>query len=281
MNANIQCFDFRAARLRVLTDASGDAWFLAKDACDILGTKTRDVRKILDPDEVSNVTTIHIGDFSTVSGLDMSNGGRAPLIISEPGLYRLIMRSRKPEAKDFQRWLTHTVLPALRRTGTYTIQPTLPPPAPDSREARLAQAVLDARTIMDQLENRIHLQEQRIQTHKSEIRELTPKALAFDAFTHGPECYDLRDAAQLLSNDRTPIGRQRLVEWMLDHHWLTRTRAGRLIPLQDKIDQRLLRRQATPLHSLNHGSAKTLVTTKGLARLREELDNPMERTLFP
>ena len=276
MNTGIQCFDFHAARLRVLTDASGDAWFLAKDACDILGiTNPSDaIRKSLDPDEVSQADPRQFLGSQTRSNQPVN-------IISEPGLYRLIMRSRKPEAKDFQRWLTHTVLPALRRTGTYTIQPTLPPPAPDSREARLAQAVLDARTIMDQLENRIHLQEQRIQTHKSEIRELTPKALAFDAFTHGPECYDLRDAAQLLSNDRTPIGRQRLVEWMLDHHWLTRTRAGRLIPLQDKIDQHLLRRQATPLHSLNHGSAKTLVTTKGLARLREELDNPMERTLFP
>ena len=270
MNADIQCFDFHASRLRVLTDASGDAWFLAKDACDILGiSNSRDAVTQLDDDEKN---TVVISD-----GIP---GNPQKTIISEPGLYRLIMRSRKPEARDFQRWLTHQVLPALRRTGTYTIRPPPPPPAPYGREARLAQAVLDVAAIMDQLEYRIRLQEQRIQDHKSEIRELAPKAAALDAFATGPECYDLRDAAQLLSNDRAPIGRQRLVEWMLDHHWLTRTRAGRLIPLQDKIDQRLLRRQATPPHGPNHGSAKTLVTTKGLARLREELDHT-ERTLFP
>lgn len=269
MSTDVQCFSFGSARLRVLTDLSGDAWFLAKDACDILGLgNSRQAVAQLDDDEKN---TVIIND-----GIP---GNPQKTIISEPGLYRLIMRSRKPDAKNFQRWLTHQVLPTLRRTGTYTIPAT--PTTTGDREARFAQAVLDARTLMDQLENRIHQQEQRIQAHKNEIRELAPKALAFDAFTHGPECYDLRDAAQLLSNDRTPIGRQRLVEWMLDHQWLTRTRAGRLVPVQDKIDQRLLRRQATPAHSLERGWAKTLVTAKGLARLRGELDDTTERTLFP
>lgn len=107
MNNEIQKFDFKGAALRTLTDEAGEPWFVAKDVCDILGTDTRDLHKILESDEITNVDSIHIAQ----------NGGKAPLIISEPGLYRLVMKSRKPEAKEFQRWVTHEVLPQIRRTG--------------------------------------------------------------------------------------------------------------------------------------------------------------------
>ena len=89
MNNEIQKFDFKGAPLRTLTDKAGEPWFVAKDVCDILGTDTRDLHKILESDEITNVDSIHIAQ----------NGGKAPLIISEPGLYRLVMKSRKPEAK--------------------------------------------------------------------------------------------------------------------------------------------------------------------------------------
>lgn len=109
MNNEIQKFDFKGAPLRTLTDKAEESWFVAKDVCDILGTDTRDLHKILESDEITNVDSIHIAQ----------NGGKAPLIISEPGLYRLVMKSRKPEAKEFQRWVTHEVLPSIRKHGGY------------------------------------------------------------------------------------------------------------------------------------------------------------------
>lgn len=115
MNNEIQQFDFKGAALRTLTDENGEPWFVAKDVCDILGTDTRDLRKILESDEITNVDSINIAQ----------NGGKAPLIISEPGLYRLVMKSRKPEAKEFQRWVTHEVLPSIRKHGAYMTQQTL------------------------------------------------------------------------------------------------------------------------------------------------------------
>ena len=87
-----------------------EPWFIGKQITDILGNDTRDLRKILDADEISsatNVDSIHIAQ----------NGGRSPLIVSEAGLYKLIMKSRKPVAKEFQRWVTHDVLPSLRQHG--------------------------------------------------------------------------------------------------------------------------------------------------------------------
>lgn len=79
MTTNLTTFAFDHQQVRTITDEDGNPWFLAKDVCDILGTETRDIRKILDVDEISDTNTIHIG------GISMENGGRAPLVISEPG----------------------------------------------------------------------------------------------------------------------------------------------------------------------------------------------------
>lgn len=87
----------------------GEWRFMAKDVCEALDIRTNSIRSILDDDEVStlNDNTIVI------------NRGKSPLVVTEAGLYSLIMRSRKPEAKAFRRWITHVVLPQLRRTGVY------------------------------------------------------------------------------------------------------------------------------------------------------------------
>lgn len=105
----------------------GEPWFVAKDVCDALEignpslavngrTRTNDDGTIyksggLDEDEKGIVTVNTLG------------GEQEMLCVSEPGLYKLIMSSRKPEAKPFQRWVTHEVLPDIRKTGTYSLQP--------------------------------------------------------------------------------------------------------------------------------------------------------------
>jgi len=100
-------FYFQSKEVRSLTDATGYPWFIAADVCDILDIKnpTQAVNQ-LDEDERS-----------------MQNIGRQgeAHIISESGLYTLIIRSNKPEAKVFRKWITSEVLPSLRKTGHYTI----------------------------------------------------------------------------------------------------------------------------------------------------------------
>lgn len=96
--------------LRAMCDADGEWWFVAKDVCDVLDIRTNSIRSILDDDEVNT-----LNDNSIVI-----SRGKAPLVVSEAGLYSLILRSRKPEAKTFKRWITHDVLPTLRREGVYT-----------------------------------------------------------------------------------------------------------------------------------------------------------------
>ena len=108
----IQIFKFKNNQPRLDIDAAGEPWFVAKDACDILAVETNHLRRDLDSDEITEATNLPNWEVG-------KNGGRAPLIVSEPGLYKLIMRSRKQEAKEFQRWVTHEVLPSIRKHGGY------------------------------------------------------------------------------------------------------------------------------------------------------------------
>lgn len=111
MTNQLQIFDFNGYDVRVV-DRNGDFWFIAKDTCDILGLdNVSEAVKSLDDDERSNISNSDVGQ----------SGGRDPIIISESGLYSLILRSRKPEAKEFKRWITHEVLPTIRKTGSYSL----------------------------------------------------------------------------------------------------------------------------------------------------------------
>ena len=201
MNTEIQQFDFKGAALRTLIDEAGEPWFVAKDVCDILAVGTEHLRRDLDDDEVTEATNLPNWQVGT-------NGGRSPLIISEPGLYRLVMKSRKPEAKEFQRWVTHEVLPQIRRTGGY-----IPTSDADDDMTILAKAVMIGQRTME-------AQKQKIASQDAHIRELEPKAQALDDFTNVEDRLLVRDAAKVLSNAGTPIKEKQLREWMADHNWI-------------------------------------------------------------
>jgi hypothetical protein len=122
--------------LRVI-ERDGDPWFVAKDVCAGIDLSTDNVRRGLDDDEVKSFK---------VTGL----AGRAPLIVSESGFYALVMRSNKPQAKSFRKWVTSVVLPAIRRDGATNgllircflralLQPRPPSPCAISGVLRLIQ----------------------------------------------------------------------------------------------------------------------------------------------
>lgn len=200
MNNEIQKFDFKGAPLRTLTDKAGEPWFVAKDACDILGIDTNHLRDALDDDEITNLRNSEV----------WNQPGRAPLIISEPGLYKLIMRSRKPEAKEFQRWVTHEVLPQIRRTGGY-----IPTTDVDDDMTILAKAVMIGQRTME-------AQKQRIAEQQTRIAELQPKASAWDNFVDIDDALSVRDSAKLLSNLGRTVGQTELFEWLDRHDWIFR-----------------------------------------------------------
>ena len=108
----VKPFVFQNHQVRVMVQENG-TWFCIVDCCRILQiVNNRNLHAALDDDEKS---TVQISDTAN---------GHALSFVSEPGLYKLIMRSRKPEARAFQRWVTHEVLPQIRRTGGYSPETT-------------------------------------------------------------------------------------------------------------------------------------------------------------
>lgn len=104
-------FEFKNKPLTALKDEQDRPWFIASEVCTHLGlANVSKACERLERDEQDDIT------LSDVTGRLQERR-----IISEPGLYKLIMRSRKPEAKAFQRWVTHEVLPAIRKTGKYDV----------------------------------------------------------------------------------------------------------------------------------------------------------------
>ena len=254
MNSEIQTFNFNTAPLRTLTDENGDPWFVAKDVCDILEiSNPSDALQSLYDDEKTNLGNSYV----------WSEPGRRPLIISEPGLYRLVMRSRKPEAKDFQRWVTHEVLPSIRKHGIYATETTI--------DQILADPDFGIRLLTSLKEERA----KRIEA-ENQVKELEPKAKALDDFTYVPETLLVREAAKLLSNAGTPIGEKELREWLSQHGWTYR-HAGTWWAASDRVKAGHL----AMVESRSHGHHKdgsifafpptVRITRKGLALLHKRL----------
>jgi len=105
-----QVFSFQHHPLQAHIDKNGNLWFVAQDVCSILGlNNVSEATRRLDPDE------------KLVSVLPRPGQSRAVLQVSESGLYKLIMGSNKPEAKQFTKWVTSEMLPAIRKTGHYEV----------------------------------------------------------------------------------------------------------------------------------------------------------------
>lgn len=143
----IMPFMFGESVVRVITDENGEPWFVAKDVCRVLGLENnRDAVSSLDEDEKITVAN---PDGNPRAGIP-----HRYVVISESGLYALVFRSRKPQAREFSRWVRKEVLPALRKTGRYEVpgrQPVLEPPASFPPEALRLRPVMRQRLWRDAL----------------------------------------------------------------------------------------------------------------------------------
>lgn len=108
---NIQVFKFNSNIINLISK-DGEIWFIAKEVCEILGiSKYRDAILKLDEDE-KNICPVRLDGWSQKRNI---------AVINESGLYALILRSGKPNAKPFRKWITSEVLPSIRKTGSYTV----------------------------------------------------------------------------------------------------------------------------------------------------------------
>lgn len=205
MNAEIQPFEFENNQVRTLADGD-EVMFVASDIAKILGYR-----------DAANLTRTLDDDEKGTYGVSTPRSGMQNMtLITESGLYRAVLNrelgyldgEQKEFVKRFQRWVTHEVLPTIRKTGGY-----IPTAEAESDEDILAKAVLIAQKTID-------LKNQQLQAKDAQIKELEPKAQALDAFTNIEDRLLVREAAKILSNSGTPINEKQLREWMANHDWI-------------------------------------------------------------
>lgn len=223
-------------QLRVVQNDDGLPVFVAKDVCNILGiTNYRDAVARLDDDERVSVIV------DTLGGKQHTNG------ITESGLYKLIMVSRKDEAKPFQRWVTHEVLPSIRKKGGY-----IAAAADETPEQIMARAVL--------------LAQDTIARQKAQIEELKPKALFADAVAASDGTCLVGELAKMMRQNGVQIGQNRLFEKLRQDGYLGKTGSNYNVPTQRAMEMGLFRIKETSItHSDGHITVQRTakVTGKG------------------
>ena len=151
------------------------------------------------------------------------------------------MRSRKPEAKEFQRWVTHEVLPQIRKTGGY-----IPTSESDSDEDIMARAVLVAQKTIKQ-------KNQQIAEQQTRIVELEPKARFADAVAASDDTCLIGELAKMLLQNGIPVGQNRLFRLLRAEGYLGKSGSNRSMPTQRAMELGLFRiKETTVTHADGH-----------------------------
>lgn len=184
----------------------------------------------LDDDEKSSIT---LNDGTP------GNPNRA--IVSESGLYVLVLASRKPEAHEFKRWVTHEVLPQIRKTGGY-----IPTTDADDDMTILAKAVMIGQRTMEEQKRRIAAQE-------SHIKELEPKARFADAVAASDGTCLIGELAKMLRQNGLDISQNRLFKILREDGYLCKSPSNWNMPTQKAMELGLFRIKETAItHSDGH-----------------------------
>ena len=234
MNA-IQTFNFHSKEVRTATDLNGDVYFCLTDVADVL--------------EISNANPSRFNlDEAGVHKMYISypSGSKQVTFINEPNLYRVIFRSNKEQAKQFQDWVFNEVLPTIRKTGAYMSEPPQPvQPVP----LTFAEAL---RAYADEVE----AHEQTKQT----LAIAEPKAQYFDKLVE----------RNLLTNFTTTakefgIKRKDLIDYLLDNGYIYRDQQGNLLPYATHVPTLF---EIKEFAKEKHAGTQTLITPKGRETLR-------------
>lgn len=241
--SNIQIFNYQNNEVRTV-ELNGEPWFVLKDVCNILGiSKYRDTAARLDADERGSVE------------VDTLGGTQQVIAVNESGLYHVILRSDKPEAAPFRKWVTSEVLPSIRKHGAYMTPETL------------QAAILNPDTMI-QLCQQLKTEQDKNKALSEENAKLAPKGLFADAVSVSDRCILVSELAKLLKQNGIETGQNRLYEQLRADGFLVkdRKRSDFNMPTQKAMELGLFKvRESTRVHSDGHTTIDktTKVTGKG------------------
>jgi len=209
MSNSLQIFKYNDNDVRTI-QIDGEPWWVLRDICDVLGLTTpARVAERLDGDEVS---LTHI--------TDSLGRQQQTAIVNESGLYNVIIRSDKPEARNFRRWITHEVLPSIRRTGAYLTAPAMKQLISDP--TALIMALTAYQEEMD-----AHAETRAAKEHlQLEAEVNAPKVILADAITVSQGTILIRELAKILKGNGIDIGEKRLFEKLREGGYLIKKRGS-------------------------------------------------------
>ena len=244
MNSEIKTFDNPEFGSIRVVERDGEPWFVAADVCRALEiVNSRDAIARLDDDEKNTVVLT-----------DGNRGNPQKAIVNEPGLYTLVLGSRKPEARQFKRWVTHDVIPAIRRTGGY-----IATKEDDTPEEIMARALLIAN-------DTIQRQKEHIERANAKIEQDKPKVLFADSVSASDTSILVGELAKLCKQNGVDIGQTRMFEWLRKNGYLMQTGSSRNLPTQRSMDMGLFTiKETTVVHADGHTTVNRTpkVTGKG------------------
>ena len=214
---------------------NSEPMFCLADVCKALDIKNAtDVAKRLDDDERTRLNLGRQGETN---------------FVTESGLYAVILRSDKPNAKKFRKWVTSEVLPSIRKNGGYIAgQETL------SDEELLSKALMVAQRKIDEKNNIIAMQDSRIQG-------MIPKEIFADAVSASHTSILVGDLAKLICQNGVQIGQKRLFEWLRENNFLIKSGTSRNMPKQRYVEQGLFEVKESNIQNPD-GSVRITKTTK-------------------
>lgn len=225
---------------------NGEPWFVAADVC-----------KALELDQVTNaVRKLDDDEKALISIKGISRGNDVTNCVNEPGLYALVLGSRKPEARAFKRWITHEVIPAIRKHGAYMTPETI------------EQALTDPDTII-RLATDLKAERERARQLAAQIEANRPYTDFGQAIAANSDAILVREFAKLLANDGIAMGEKRLYQWLRDNHYLMRNNQ----PYQRYVDQGWFALRESSITTVRGDMIRktTLITGKGQMALLELL----------
>lgn len=244
-DSSLAVFSYVGHDVRTVT-LDGQPWFILADVARVLGlTNPSMVASRLDDDQKG------------LSQADTLGGSQQLVVINESGLYAVILRSDKPEAKQFRRWITGVVLPEIRQTGSYAPQRGIP--------QDFASAL---RELLSEVESH--------EETRAELAEAQPRAEAWDAIVSAEGDYSVGDAAKILMRAGIPTGPTRLFNQLRDIKWTFRGSDSAWRAYADRVEKGYLTEK--PSFHYHPGTGERVVdppqvriTVKGLDRLRQRL----------
>ena len=204
--SHLQIFENeRFGRVRTI-EQNGEPWFIARDVCECLSIgKYRDAVSRLEEDERGSVE------------MDTPGGRQGMTAINEYGLYSLVLSSRKPEAKEFKRWITHDVIPAIRKTGGYIAH------SKDmTDEEIMAKALLVAQKTITEKQKQIRRLQEDKEKALQQIETDRPKVIFANAVSASKTSILVGELAKILRGNNIQIGQRRLFQWLRENGYLIR-----------------------------------------------------------